>query len=150
MPDRLALATAEQPLYLLNLDGFKAVNDSLGHDAGDLLLQEVAQRLRRQLRADDPVCRLGGDELLVAVSHLKSLDDAEALGQKLSRAFDSPAQVGASTCKVGVTVGHALAPQGERAAPGLIKRADAALHAGQHADKNRVIRGAVASVASRL
>jgi len=151
-PDRVALATAEQPLavYLLDLDGFKAVNDSLGHDAGDLLLQEVAQRLRRQLRADDLVCRLGGDEFVVAASHLKSLDDAQALGAKLLQAFEAPAEVGGSSCRVGATVGYAVAPHDDRGAPGLIKRADAALYAGKQAGKNRVSRGAVSAGASRL
>jgi diguanylate cyclase (GGDEF)-like protein len=152
LPERVALATAEQPLavFLLDLDGFKTVNDTLGHDAGDLLLQEVAQRLRGQLRASDLLCRLGGDEFVVAASHLKSLDDAQVLDQKLLRAFDAPAEVGGSTCRVGATVGYALAPHDDRSAAGLFKRADSALYAGKQADKNCVKRGAVSAGASRL
>jgi diguanylate cyclase (GGDEF)-like protein len=129
-------------VYLLDLDGFKPVNDSLGHDAGDELLVAVGQRLRAQLRASDLVCRLGGDEFVLVVTDIAAEADALRLGEKLLEAFDQPFQVAGGTCRVGLTIGYALAPQDDRSLAGLLKRADAAMYAGKQAGKNRVQRGA--------
>ena len=80
-------------MYLLDLDGFKAVNDRLGHDAGDELLKAVAERLRAPLRHRDVVARLGGDEFVVMATDLPGDDDARRLGQKLLDAFAAPFSV---------------------------------------------------------
>ena len=108
----LQACSDERPLavYMLDLDGFKPVNDRLGHDAGDELLVQVAQRLRQQLRASDVVARLGGDEFVVLAQHLAQEADAVAVGHKLLRAFDLPFEVAGQRCQVGLTIGLALAP----------------------------------------
>ncbi|EHR69992.1 diguanylate cyclase (GGDEF) domain-containing protein [Burkholderiales bacterium JOSHI_001] len=138
-------------LYLLDLDGFKPVNDTLGHDAGDELLVAVGQRLRAQLRASDLVCRLGGDEFVLVVPGISAEADARRLGEKVLKAFGEPFQVAGGTCRVGLTIGYALAPQDDRGLEGLLKRADAAMYAGKQAGKNRVQRGAAgAGLASQV
>ncbi len=142
LPAQLAQASAQQLLavFLLDLDGFKQVNDSQGHDAGDALLQDVARRLRLQVRGTDLVCRLGGDEFVVAVPGLAAIADAQALGQKLLACFDVPGSVGA-------TIGYALSPLDDRTTAGLLKRADDALYAGKQAGKHCLRRAAVPAVA---
>jgi diguanylate cyclase (GGDEF)-like protein len=100
-------------LLFLDLDGFKAVNDRLGHAAGDVLLQEVAARLRRRLRRRDLVARLGGDEFLVALPDL-SADDAAAearrIADELVAAVCRPVEMHGVPVDVGVSVGIAVAP----------------------------------------
>jgi diguanylate cyclase (GGDEF)-like protein len=128
-------------LYLLDLDGFKLVNDRLGHEAGDALLVAVAQRLRAQVRGGDVVARLGGDEFVVVVSRLG--DDAEArrLGQKLLDSIHAPFDVNGQDGSVGVTIGYALAPLDGKDAGGLLKRADAAMYTGKQAGRHRLHHG---------
>jgi diguanylate cyclase (GGDEF)-like protein len=128
-------------LFVLDLDGFKQVNDTLGHDAGDALLVAVAQRLRAQLRARDLVCRLGGDEFVLAVGDLTDDADAERIGRKLLAAFDAPFEVAGQPCRVGLTIGLALAPQDDTTVGGLLKRADAAMYAGKQAGRHCLRRG---------
>jgi diguanylate cyclase (GGDEF)-like protein len=128
-------------VYLLDLDGFKPVNDRLGHDAGDELLVQVGQRLKRQLRHSDVVARLGGDEFVIMTTGITGEDDALVLGRKLLAAFDLPFEVHGQPCRVGLTIGFALAPHDGREAEGLLKRADAAMYAGKQAGRHTVRRG---------
>ena len=132
-------------VFVLDLDGFKAVNDGLGHEAGDAVLVEVARRLRANLRTTDLVCRLGGDEFVVALGNLSNDDqaqiEAERIGHKLLKAFDQPFQAGARLCRVGVTIGYALSPQDDTTLEGLLKRADTAMYAGKQAGRNCLRRG---------
>ena len=129
-------------VYLLDLDGFKPVNDRLGHDAGDELLVQVGQRLRHQLRHSDIVARLGGDEFVI-LADLPGETQATLLGRKLLDAFNSPFEVAGQACRVGVTVGFALAPQDGKDPVALLKRADAAMYAGKQAGRYTLSRGAV-------
>jgi diguanylate cyclase len=139
----LQRATPQQMLavYLLDLDGFKPVNDRYGHDVGDALLVAVGQRLQGQLRGSDVVARLGGDEFVVLASGLADEHTALAVGQKLLAAFNTPFDAGGQVCEVGLTVGYAIAPLDGHTADELIKRADAAMYAGKQAGRRRVQRG---------
>jgi len=128
-------------LYLLDLDGFKPVNDRYGHDVGDALLVAVGERLRGQLRGGDLVARLGGDEFVVLASGLEDDGAALALGRKLLAAFNQPFDAAGQRCEVGLTVGYSIAPLDGDNAGDLLKRADAAMYAGKQAGKRRVIRG---------
>ena len=128
-------------LYLLDLDGFKPVNDRYGHDVGDALLVAVGQRLMSQLSSTDLVARLGGDEFVVLVGGLGDETTARAIGDKMLRAFDAPFEAAGQTCKVGLTIGFALAPLDGHSAEDLLKRADTAMYAGKQAGRNRVERG---------
>ncbi|MBP6898956.1 MAG: GGDEF domain-containing protein [Burkholderiaceae bacterium] len=129
-------------VFLLDLDGFKPVNDRHGHDVGDELLKAVAQRLKRTLRASDLVSRLGGDEFVVMACGLAGEAEAMALGRKLLDAFDLPFEVAGQRCKVGLTIGFALSPHDGLEANDLLKRADAAMYAGKQAGRHQLRRGA--------
>ena len=146
-PGMLGKASAHQivVLYLLDLDGFKLVNDTLGHEAGDELLVGVAGRLRKLVRGTDLVCRLGGDEFVVMVSGLAGPDAAMAVGAKLLASVDEPFVVADRPTSVGMTVGYAIAPHDDVGFEGLMRRADAAMYAGKQAGKNCVQRGAARS-----
>jgi diguanylate cyclase (GGDEF)-like protein len=128
-------------VYMLDLDGFKQVNDQYGHDVGDELLVAVAGRLKANLRSSDVVSRLGGDEFLVMSIGLKSPSQAQELGEKLLKAFREPFVLSAQTCSVGLTIGYALAPLDGNDSRALLKRADAAMYAGKQDGKNCVRRG---------
>lgn len=127
-------------LYLIDLDGFKAVNDTLGHDAGDALLLAVGQRLSTALRADDVVARLGGDEFVVVADPMLGDAEARRLGRKLLAAFDAPFEIAGQPCRIGLTIGFALAPQDGLDAEGLLRRADAAMYEGKRGGKHQLRR----------
>jgi diguanylate cyclase len=127
-------------LFMLDLDGFKQVNDQHGHDVGDELLVAAARRLKATLREDDVVARLGGDEFIVAASGLRSVGQAEALGRDLLKAFESPFDAGGASCRVGLTVGYVLAPLDGEDVRALLKAADLAMYGGKMAGKNCVRR----------
>ena len=139
----LQRATPQQMLavYLLDLDGFKPVNDRYGHDVGDALLVAVGKRLQAQLRGSDVVARLGGDEFVVLASGLADEQIAMAVGQKLLAAFNTTFDAAGQVCEVGLTVGYAIAPLDGSTADELLKRADAAMYAGKQAGRRRVQRG---------
>jgi len=126
---------------MLDLDGFKPINDRLGHEAGDALLVQVGQRLRRNLRGSDMVARLGGDEFVIMAAGLPGEADAQRVGAKLLRAFDQPFDVAGQSCLVGITIGFALAPHDGADAASLLKRADAAMYVGKQAGRHTVRRG---------
>jgi diguanylate cyclase (GGDEF)-like protein len=128
-------------VFLLDLDGFKPVNDRLGHDAGDALLVQVGQRLRQQVRQGDLVARLGGDEFVIMAPGIPGEAEALVLGRKLLAAFEAPFIIGDAPCRVGLTIGFALAPHDGNHADDLLKRADAAMYAGKQAGRHTVRRG---------
>jgi diguanylate cyclase (GGDEF)-like protein len=139
----LPAATPDRALgvYLLDLDGFKAVNDRLGHDAGDALLVQVAARLRGVLRASDVVARQGGDEFVVVSRDLPGEAVALVIGRKMLDAVGRPFEVAGQTCHIGLTIGLAMAPHDGRDAAELLARADAAMYAGKQQGRHRVKRG---------
>lgn len=130
-------------VYLLDLDGFKPVNDQFGHVVGDALLTEVARSLRSHTRASDVVARFGGDEFVVLVDGLQSEEDANAFGTKLLASFDRPFAVAGQLCRVGVTIGYAVAPLDGTDRDRLIRCADAALYAGKQSGRGCLRRGYV-------
>jgi diguanylate cyclase (GGDEF)-like protein len=102
-------------VLFLDLDGFKQVNDRLGHDAGDAVLQAVAARLGRQVRGHDLVARLGGDEFVVVVDEPAGPDEVAAIAERLCEAVGAPLAIGAATTQLGVSVGIAHASPGDTA-----------------------------------
>lgn len=145
--EQLALALGDArperilAVYLLDLDGFKPINDRFGHDVGDALLVAVGQRLTAQLRGDDVVARLGGDEFVILARGLPGEAVAVTLGQKLLNAFDTPFNADGQSCEVGITIGYALAPLDGHTADELLKRADAAMYSGKQSGRRQVQRG---------
>lgn len=121
-PDGEAIA-----VLCLDLDRFKAVNDTLGHSAGDALLVGVAKRIRGELRASETVARLGGDEFAILLPTGGS-SGAEALAQRLVASMNAPYTVEGSQANVGVSIGIALASRHAAAPDELLKQADLALY----------------------
>jgi diguanylate cyclase len=138
----LARATSKRilALYVLDLDGFKPVNDQFGHDVGDELLRVAALRLRSCVRAGDAVARVGGDEFVVMADGLTNEAQAVELGRKLLDAFRAPFALDQHTCGVRATIGYALAPTDAGNAGALLKAADAAMYAGKQEGKDRLVR----------
>jgi diguanylate cyclase (GGDEF)-like protein len=128
-------------VYMLDLDGFKFVNDQFGHDVGDELLEIVASRLTATMRTGDGIARLGGDEFVVAAGGLQNDAQAKELGEKLVDAFKRPFALSQHTCHVGVTIGYALAPLDGNDAETLIKQADTAMYLGKQSGRNCLRRG---------
>lgn len=123
-------------VFVLDLDGFKPINDQYGHDVGDELLVAVSQRLQNMVRSSDIVARVGGDEFVVMASGLHKLEQASELGHKLLEAFHAPFQLAAHRCKVGLTIGYALAPLDGNDAKTLLKLADASMYQGKQDGKH--------------
>ncbi len=139
----LPRSTREQSLaiYMLDLDGFKPVNDQYGHDAGDELLGIIARRLRETVRSSDGIARVGGDEFVVMASGLHNEQQAAELGEKLLALFREPFRLGARECRVGVTIGYVIAPADGTDIVALMKQADAAMYAGKQGGKGMLKRG---------
>ena len=116
-------------VLFLDLDRFKVINDTLGHRTGDLLLQEVAQRLKGTLRSADILSRLGGDEFAIIVPEVESRSDLEALANRLSDAFSDPFELDGHTVRSNVSVGIAVGPADGECGDDLLMAADLALYA---------------------
>ena len=121
----------------LDLDGFKAVNDTLGHDAGDLLLVQFAQRLKAAVRASDTVCRQGGDEFVVLVPGLDGVEPACAVARKILAACDAPFDLAGREARVGLSGGIALYPGHGDSFDALSRHADSAMYAAKRGGRMR-------------
>jgi len=126
----------EYALFFIDLDGFKAVNDEMGHHAGDRLLAAVAAALRGAVRVEDAVGRFGGDEFLVLARGCGHAQ-AQALAEKLRRTVQTTAT--AAGVNVSASIGFAIAPTDTRDPVALLQYADAAMYAAKYSGKNRVM-----------
>jgi diguanylate cyclase (GGDEF)-like protein len=115
-------------LLYLDLDGFKQVNDRLGHMAGDELLKLVGARISSQIRGEDLVARFGGDEFVIAPLFMREPNDANVVAAKLLRAVGQPYALGAGTATISVSIGVAVYPEHGTSAESLLSVADAALY----------------------
>ncbi|MDN4055042.1 PAS domain S-box protein [Massilia sp. YIM B02763] len=126
-------------LLFIDLDGFKAVNDSRGHEAGDRLLEHVARSLRGAVRETDGVYRLAGDEFTVVLENVQQARDAVAIAEKLIRAVSQPVRVCGSQVQVGASIGIAMyAPGSALDADALIKEADHWMYQAKLAGRGQV------------
>lgn len=123
-------------VVFIDLDGFKQVNDTAGHDAGDQVLRTVASRLRGVLRGSDVVGRVGGDEFVAVVESFDGVADVLKVGRKLVRAAAEPIPVGEAVHQVGASVGIALFPDDGTDAATLMKAADEAMYGIKRNGKN--------------
>ncbi len=143
LQDRMAKAIAHArrqknklALLFLDLDRFKDINDSLGHSIGDLLLREVAERLKTWAREQDTVARLGGDEFLIMLTELKYIQDAAVAAERLMDAMTAGFVVQEHTLTVSCSIGISIFPEQGMDAEALIKNADAALYSAKDAGRN--------------
>jgi diguanylate cyclase (GGDEF)-like protein len=134
--DELIAATRERAgifgLIYVDLDEFKQVNDVYGHRVGDLYLQEVALRMKRQLRSGDMLARLGGDEFAALLPVVHSRADAEEVGARLARSFDDPIAVEGYFLRGTASIGIALYPEDGSTKDSLLSAADAAMYVDKH------------------
>ena len=124
-------------VLFLDLDGFKDVNDALGHHVGDELLQAVAGCLRQGLRESDTLARMGGDEFILLAERLQAPEDAAVVARKALGQLDRPFTIQGHTLSVGASVGIALYPDHGDDVATLIKYADAAMYRAKETGRNR-------------
>lgn len=124
-------------LVLLDIDDFKSVNDSLGHQVGDELLVQIAHRIRGTLRPSDTLCRLSGDEFVVAFEEVESPEQVVGLAERLSAAFDTPFEVSSGQLVVGASIGVALAEPGWKP-DWLLRDVDTAMYAAKRRGRHRI------------
>ncbi|WP_018228885.1 EAL domain-containing protein [Methyloversatilis universalis] len=140
LEDRLTQAMARArrqdrllAVCVLDLDDFKAVNDHLGHEAGDALLQEIARRLGHSVRADDTVARLGGDEFVVLLGALSDVAEMETCLQRMLDALAEPVRVAGSSVVTPASIGVTLYPLNDSDADALLRHADQAMYEAKQA-----------------
>ncbi|MBY0335557.1 MAG: EAL domain-containing protein [Acetobacteraceae bacterium] len=125
-------------LLLLDLDGFKAVNDTLGHQAGDQLLKAVARRISQTLRASDLAARLGGDEFAFLLTSVDAAG-AQAVGQRIVNLLARPFLISGQVATVGGSIGYVVLPAEARTAEDALRFADLALYEAKATGRGRVV-----------
>jgi two-component system cell cycle response regulator len=120
----------------LDLDGFKLINDTRGHSAGDELLKVVAQRLESVVREEDTVARVGGDEFMIALWHVGSMDDVATVAAKLVKEVSQPYVINNQRLTVTTSAGVGVYPMHGEDADALMKSADSALYEAKRVGKN--------------
>jgi len=127
-------------LLFLDLDGFKQVNDTQGHDSGDMVLREVAKRLKKSIRQTDTASRLGGDEFTIVLENIKGgIPDATDVAQKILQAIQLPIPIGSTTANISASIGIAIHHSNDaNTADQLVSRADAAMYEAKRKGKSRV------------
>ena len=165
LPNRvLFLDRLEQSIFLakrsnhkaavlfLDLDGFKRVNDTLGHSAGDLLLQEVTRRLKMVVRSSDTLARVGGDEFTFVLNNIGANENASLAANHIITALSEPFDLKGQQCHVGGSIGIALFPCDSTDSETLLNQADEAMYMAKHSGKNtfKFYRDAVGNGACEL
>ena len=138
------LATARRELHkvallYIDLDGFKLVNDSLGHTAGDALLIQVAARLQARVRASDTLARLGGDEFIVVLAGVHSRHESTRVAEDLLRVLSEPFSIEEHEVVVGASIGISIFPEHSDEPSDLLQNADSAMYAAKQEGRNRAI-----------
>ncbi|MBU1690880.1 MAG: EAL domain-containing protein [Gammaproteobacteria bacterium] len=143
MKDRLLLALERSKreggrlaVIFIDLDRFKAINDGLGHDVGDLLLQEVARRIKSRMRTVDTVARLGGEEFVVLMEDLRDAGDSASLAQELIAEIARPMELSGHAVEISASMGMAFYPEDGAKPLELMKCADLAMYAAKSAGRN--------------
>lgn len=129
----------EFALLFLDLDHFKHINDTLGHDAGDMLLQVVAKRLSFCIRETDTLARLGGDEFTIIMSHIDRADDAVLIAKRIVKELNTPIEIRGHKLFITTSIGIAIYPIDGKTSPELLKNADKAMYKAKESGKNRFV-----------
>ena len=134
-----AMAEREQrglAVMFLDLDRFKLVNDTLGHEIGDELLKAVAQKLRALVRQTDTVARLGGDEFVIMLDNPANRDEVANIASRIIATVNDPMELRGKSAQVGTSIGIAMYPNDGHSPADLIKNADTAMYRAKNAGKN--------------
>jgi diguanylate cyclase (GGDEF)-like protein len=123
----------------LDLDGFKLVNDTLGHSVGDELLRRVAERLRRRVRASDTFARIGGDEFMLVATPIRNAKEAELIAHELLTQFCNPFAVNGHELMLTASIGMSLYPGDALEAEQLVQQADTAMYVAKSTGKNKIV-----------
>jgi diguanylate cyclase (GGDEF)-like protein/PAS domain S-box-containing protein len=123
-------------VLFLDLDGFKKINDTLGHDTGDLLLKEVSRRIREAIRNSDTVARVGGDEFILVLDEIDSDEDVAQVANKIIITLSEPFNLNGQLCHVGGSVGISMFPGDANDPLELVKQADEAMYLAKQSGKN--------------
>jgi diguanylate cyclase (GGDEF)-like protein/PAS domain S-box-containing protein len=123
-------------VFFIDLDRFKAINDSLGHEAGDQLLQEIAKRFKKSLRAVDVVGRLGGDEFIMLIEEMDELSQIENVAHKILSTAIQPIVLLGEECRVTASIGISIYPRDGEDEQALMKNADMAMYVAKEEGKN--------------
>jgi diguanylate cyclase (GGDEF)-like protein/PAS domain S-box-containing protein len=134
---KTARAGRSLALMFIDLDHFKEINDTLGHDMGDILLKEAAQRLSGSIRQVDTVARLGGDEFTIIMGELEEAESVERVAQEILRKLTEPFQLSLETVYVSASIGITLYPGDATSIEALLKNADQAMYAAKSMGRNR-------------
>ncbi|WP_019589273.1 MULTISPECIES: diguanylate cyclase domain-containing protein [unclassified Thioalkalivibrio] len=126
-------------LLVCDLDGFKPVNDRLGHDAGDVVLVTVAARLRSGVRESDVVARVGGDEFVLLLEAVGGPEDVRAVGHKLHQRFAEPVEINQEAVRVGLSLGAAIYPDDGERAEELLQQADHAMYVAKNGSGQELV-----------
>jgi len=126
-------------LLYIDLDGFKLVNDSLGHSIGDVLLGQVAGRLRSRIRKSDTLARLGGDEFTVVLTKLHYKEEAELVAQSLLEALSTAFEIEGHEINISASIGVSMFPENSVDADLLLQQADTAMYAAKRNGKNQMM-----------
>lgn len=126
-------------LLYVDLDGFKPVNDQHGHETGDSVLCEVAVRLRKGLRQNDIVCRIGGDEFAVILPGVSSSDDAGMIAEQMIVRLSQPYDIGGGTHNLGASIGIAFLSKDMQGSHDLVRKADSAMYRAKQSGKGRFV-----------
>jgi diguanylate cyclase (GGDEF)-like protein len=137
--ERAKISGAKVGLILLDLDYFKDVNDTLGHDAGDALLCSVAERMRSAYRSSDTIARLGGDEFAIILPDLKKGEELDRLTRTLIELLRSPVEHAGQVFTISASIGGAVYPCDDDQPSQLLKNADIALYEAKSAGRNRFV-----------
>ncbi|WP_375056522.1 EAL domain-containing protein [Zobellella sp. DQSA1] len=129
---------ASMAMLFIDLDRFKQINDSLGHQVGDEFLQIAAKRLRRHSRKEDILCRFGGDEFILLVTNTLSLQQARAAAQRIVDAFAKPVLIRGQSLYTSISIGVAFYPQHGTSMEALMQHADTALYQAKEKGRNQV------------
>lgn len=126
-------------VFAIDLDGFKAINDSLGHAAGDELIVKVARRLSAAFEPRGQIGRLGGDEFALLISGLRQFNTASSLGDRIIELLRASYILGGTPCRISASVGFATVSRRGETADQLLKYADIALYRAKHKGRNRAV-----------
>ena len=125
-------------ISFLDLDGFKQVNDVYGHEIGDNILKQVADRLEKQLRQSDAIARIGGDEFVVVFSDIDMISDAQQLFDRILKALEEPFVVNGHLITIGASIGASLYPDHGEEVEMLVRHADAAMYRSKANGRNQI------------